>query len=348
MLPQSWDIDKPFVDFDLQIKRLIRRGLSMNPAEEEEALKLIKAHGYYQLVNGYGKPFELSASNGEKCYKEGTKFSDIYSQFYLDHELGRILFQYMLDIEEHFKNAIAYTVSKYFGVNNYWKNDEVNPLRDINSYLDMSFYPNQPTAILDELHELSLTETKNPTAYYREHSNHIPPWILFMNVTLGTINRYYQILPTKMKIEVINEMLPEKMVRNNFADGNKGRHIFFNGFELMREFRNCVAHGSRFYSHRSKSYPLSMQLRKKVQYRELYSNSEHSSGTGERDLYALLIWLVLCSQDDLVAKSMVSDINSFFSNTLTNFPSAKEPFFNECHLPEDFIARLNYLIEAIY
>lgn len=348
LMPQSWDLDKPFVDYSLQIKRLRRRGVIIGAGEEEAVISLIKAHGYYDLINGYGTQFEHEKGNGEKHYKEETTFQDIYSQFYLDHELGKILFNYILDIEEHFKNTVAYSVSKHFGVYNYWREDENDVFPEITSYLDKSFYPGKQTDILNDLHSLSLNEKKNPTAHYRKNYNHIPPWILFMNVTLGTMNRYYEILPTELKAEIITEMLAPKLTSENFGNGKKHRSFFFSGIELMREFRNCIAHGSRIYAYQCRGETLPKRLKNVCNCQGLYSSKEFRTGIGQKDLYALLIWLVITSQDAITATTMIEELYDFLKSKPNSFSKQRQIFFNGSHLPVNFASRLRDLANSVF
>lgn len=321
----------------------------MSETEKIEALKLIKSHGYYQLINGYGKQFEASDLSGEKHYKPDTEFQDIFAQYILDHRLGEILFQAILHVEEYFKNILSYSVSKHFGVNNYYKNDQLNQFPKIESYLAPSFYPvRQPHKILNELHDLSLKENKYPTGWYRKHKNHIPPWILFMNTTLGTINQYYKILPPKIKDEIIIELLPKSFTIRNFRSDEKRKKFFWNGLELMREFRNCIAHGSRMYSFRSRSFALPNSLLRITQTSNLYTNVEYSSGIGRKDLFACMIWIVINSQDLTEATSFIKSLDSFFTIDVSGFPKASQQFWNESHLPANFLTRLSQLAHNIY
>lgn len=321
----------------------------MTKQEEAAALKLIKAHGYYQLINGYGKQFEETDSNGEKHYRAGTNFNDIFSQYMLDHELGRIVFQAILEIEEHFKNIIAYTVSKHFGINNYLASDEQNSFPDIRSYLDFSFYPpRMPHQILMDLHQLSLTETKAPTGWYRVHKNHIPPWILFMNATLGTINQYYKILPPDLKSEIVAEMLPPAFSSTAFRSPQKRKKFFWCGLELMRDFRNCIAHGSRMYSFRSKLVSLPSTMPRISKTEQLFSKQEYSSGIGVNDLFSCMIWIVVTSQDFVAADSFIRSVEDFRKRSLGNFPKVAEYFWSESKLPNNFVDRLRQLSINIF
>lgn len=357
LLSQSLDFDKPFISNKLQVDRLIRRGVSMDSRERPIVEQLIKEHGYYQIINSYGAPFETEKST-EKNYTDNVSFSDIYSQFYLDRKLSRLLFNYILDIEEHFSNVIAYHVAEHFGVNNYLTSDENNNFPTVKSYLDESFYPNTNKGILTILNNTALKETKNPTSWYRKNNNHIPPWILFMNVTLGDKNRYYRILPTNIKAEIIDDMFPLNFSESKFSEVNKstkkrnasGHQLratyFFKGIELMRNFRNCIAHSSRVYAYKigkQKELPNSTKYLSGME-SKLFNSKEYFKGVGGTDLFALFIWIIICSPTKDIGNDFIRSLIEFNDSIVE---TALPIFLKESNLPNNYIARLKMLLENL-
>ena len=356
-MSKSLSLDKPFLSNNSQIERLIRRGISITDEEKPIVESLIKEHGYYQIINSYGAPFEIKGKN-EKTYKENVSFSDIYGQFYLDRKLGRIILNYILDIEEHFSNVVAYHVSDNFGVNNYLTDDPKNKFKEIKSYLDESYYPNSGNSVLKDLNEIALTEQKNPTSWYRNKNNHIPPWILLMNTTLGTTTRYYKILPSNVKASIIDDMLPKNFSSDDFDRVNKqtkkrnapGSQLraqyFFLGIELMRNFRNCTAHSSRVYAYKinfRNKLPASTKYLSNMK-SKLFSAQEYYNGVGGNDLFALFIWIIICSPNKNIAKDFINSITTFHRSIVED---ALPIFLQESSLPENYLERLEQLMESL-
>ena len=61
-------IEKPFKTVDEQISLLKERRL--NFINLPAARQLLKEYGYYEIVNGYKKPFLKNPNNNEDCFEE--------------------------------------------------------------------------------------------------------------------------------------------------------------------------------------------------------------------------------------------------------------------------------------
>ncbi|MCT3251168.1 Abi family protein [Lactiplantibacillus plantarum] len=360
LLTQSHIFDKPFVDFDFQIKRLKDRGLNIINADIPQITSIIRQHGYYQIINGYGALFE-ETNTQHKHYVAGTTFEDIYVQFNIDRQLGQLLLTYLLNIEEHFANILSYSTAKHFDVNNFYKDDSKNPDSNVPSYLDYHHFSNQPIQVLKDLHDLSLECNAAPTKWYIENKNHVPSWILFMNAELGTLNRYYKICPTSIKKEVADELLPPVYSLNNIQNFSKGKKtsswknaanssrgkIMYKGLEIMREFRNCIAHNSRILAYKSNTnLPTDFRNILLIESAKLYTNQEYYNGTGKNDLFALFMWILICqpSIDDRLL--FLDNIHEFFygSNINTNTMNV---FIQGTKLPSNFFSRLKTLSNSL-
>lgn len=67
--------NKPFLDYKAQIRRLTEKGISCNTPEEK---KILIRKGYFNLINGYKKPFVMSKNNGEHSYITNTSVDKLY------------------------------------------------------------------------------------------------------------------------------------------------------------------------------------------------------------------------------------------------------------------------------
>ena len=48
---------KPFLTYDQQIDKLIKKGLTVN--DKDHAIELLKNNSYFSLISGYKEPFKL-------------------------------------------------------------------------------------------------------------------------------------------------------------------------------------------------------------------------------------------------------------------------------------------------
>lgn len=111
--------DKPFKTYDELIEILNSRGLVIITPEDKNYAKTVLAkEGYYNLINGYNKLF-LDASAEENKYLEGTTLQEIHALYQFDRVLRDIFFRYILRVETHIKNLIAYYFPMQYGHNNY-------------------------------------------------------------------------------------------------------------------------------------------------------------------------------------------------------------------------------------
>lgn len=352
--------DKPFTNYNFQLQRLKSRGMIIPSSTENETINRIRSHGYYQVINGYGDQFEVnSILDNEKRYAPDSTFNNVYNLFSLDRQLGKLIFPFILDIEEHFTNEIAYTVAKHFDVNNYYKDDADNRFPEVKSYLDVSRYPNAKTSVLKELHELSTTTKKYPTVWYRKNKNHIPPWILFMNADLGTMNQLFKILPSNLKNEINAELLPNNFNNKNLAiylknisveERNraiieKTNSLMFLGMELMRTFRNSIAHNSRTLGFHSE-FKLPTILKNATKTWNLYTAEEYSTlNIGKNDIYALIIWIVLLQNSKKEALHFLNQLRTFFKKEQNQNQMNK--FMMSNNIPVDFYKRLTTFINNL-
>lgn len=340
LLSQNVDFEKPFLDIEQQLLRLKRRNLLIS--NDTATISALKQYSYYQIINGYGEPFEVK-ENHEKKYVDGTTFKDIYAQFLYDKRISEILLPVMLDIERHFKTYLSYTVAEHFDVNPYLTDDPLNNYPEVLSYLDPSRYPSN--AIKKNISKIAkiVHTDKNPTAWYREHSNHIPPWILLSNATFGEINRYFQELPSDLKLEIADEMFPNNL--GSLVDNQK-LNTLFNMLEILREFRNCIAHGAKFSSFKDEKHDLTKKIKNcfNLNSSDLYTNEEYRNSLGRNDFFSLLIAIIILYPDVGYAKAIIKRIESFVSQMDNRSKSA---FLSISNLPDNFLTRLKNLADKV-
>lgn len=84
-----------------QIQILKGRGMIFD-FEDTKDKEILLDIGYYRL-GFYWKPFEIDK---EHNFKDGTKFSDVITLYYLDVDLRNILNKYLTRLEINFQNEV--------------------------------------------------------------------------------------------------------------------------------------------------------------------------------------------------------------------------------------------------
>ena len=327
--------DKPYLSISEQINHLQQRGLLID--NEMNATKHLLTIGYYPLINGYGKPY----TNANNKFIQGVTFEQILSQYQIDQRLKQFLFQEIINCENRLKTLLGYFISNEFGV---WDED----VTDLNrlSYLHQSHYANnnQKNNVLKKLIKTKREISNNPTKYYRDSKNHIPPWILFSNCSMWEINNLFRILQPQHKNKVANEIFNPAIFNN---DDFKLK-LINDSYELLREFRNCVAHGSRLYSYKSKA-ALPLKAVETLFGPGLTSATEHNKGLARNDLFALILTIIIFSPEMDASIRLITGIESIkvsFNDekSLLN-PSPFSKFLEFSNLPTNFVERLTIGIQ---
>lgn len=223
---------KPFRTWDQQIERL-KTKYDLKIEDDNFARRALSSMSYYDLVNGYSECFMKDGK-----YTEAIFIEYLYSFYHFDRTFQNALFQYSIYIENFFKTALSYVVAESFGI--YQK-----------EYLNQKNYVNpknqkrrrKRTQLLEKLHKTYNPENKyldNPTKHYVETKNHVPPWILFKNVSFSNAIDLYSFLKSKEKYKV----------RNIVSPGVEAE-AFKNSLTVVRKYRNAIAHNLKFVTYRS-------------------------------------------------------------------------------------------------
>ena len=109
---------KNFKTLDEQIEILRNKGMTIN--DETFAKKVLLRENYF-FLNGYR---HLFMEEGDKHFKKGTTFEEMYSLFLFDRSFRNVLFKYILVIENNLKSIISYQLSKKYG---YKESDYLKP-----------------------------------------------------------------------------------------------------------------------------------------------------------------------------------------------------------------------------
>lgn len=328
--------DKPACSFEEQIQILRDRNLIIN--NEQYAKWCFSNYGYYSLINGYSKPFLKDIDN--EIYKDDILFERIVQQYKFDRDIKSITFQRIIDCENHLKTVLGNVIAESFGVYDKLP-DDAGYVEGQQSYL---FHENfvrkqQLGKLIAGIRKTRNTISQNPTKYYREQKNHIPPWILFRNISLWDAKTLYQVLKRTEKTLCTPSLFP---YQNLFSEEEISKSIV-DSYELLREFRNNMAHGSRAFAKKSKA-SLNLKAIEKILGPDIVDPSKHAKGYGRNDLFAFLLTIIIFSNEPEVLLSMFIDLENLTKKYIEidnayGF-SSYEDFLSHSSLPNDYLEKL--------
>lgn len=223
--------DKPFLTFDEQIALLKHRGLQI--LDEDFAKSALSTLSYYDLINRYKSYF----TDGHDNFISDVSIEQLYELYLFDKDIQALVIKYSTLVENIFKTKLSYVLSEDFGVS-------------IDKYLNASNYVSYTSNSSISFTDIQLEITKyiqsdhikNPSKYYKIHHNHIPPWILLKNVSLGNSINLFKLLSADAKHHATNLIIQE----NKPYDQKVG--FIECSMDMIRSFRNSAAHNLNFTS----------------------------------------------------------------------------------------------------
>ncbi len=349
------------------VDNLMQKNLSIE--SKRLAIELLKSRGYYNLVNRYKHEFYTDNNR----YQEHTSIMDLYLFHRMEDDLRNILFRFTINFEQRFKEAMAYILSKNYGI---YEADYLDPLRYRKNKR------NKAISIMGEICDIAFHSSNNPTQYYRKNYDSIPPWIVLSNTTLGQARMWFLIFPAKLTDYVVSQLLPihdffspsdedslyefkaslisyeeletiktdseyDKIIRERF---NLYIDLFKSMLNIIHTFRNNLAHGNRLI-HFTTKRPLNIRPLRKFANTNVFTDEEYyKKQLSKNDLFAFMVSLMILldKYDSLYLLDQLKswkERNSKDPKTEVSF----KKFISSCNLPIDFIERLSYIsTERVY
>lgn len=190
-------------------------------------------------------------------FTDGTSLTDLVQIRFMEDRIKSIFLKQILMIEKTFKSTLSYYISEHFGVDS-------NP----GGYLTKNNYTGTRESVVKKTMK-TLRNVRDghvnkpqgvPIVHYRENHNHIPPWILIDELTLGETIYWYKCLDNQGKSSISHEMLHLPIDLSN----SKQLELFQSVIDILREFRNFFAHNS-VLSHMKSKRELNLRLLGSIQ-----------------------------------------------------------------------------------
>ena len=229
-------VKKEFKTYEEQLMILESRGLVIKP--KDQSLEILRKTNYYNLINGYKKPF-LKVGAGDEKFIEGSSLLEIYSLYKFDRNIRNIYLEEVLKIEGMIKSAIAYSFSKEYGYE-----DKIYLNR--NNFEDANGYENaEINDLISKLMRL-IWRQDNVQPYikhYREEHKYVPLWVLVNSMTFGDISKFYSYMKVKDRVNVSKEL----SINTTVLHGDLNTYL-----KMIGVYRNILAHDERFYEYQKK------------------------------------------------------------------------------------------------
>lgn len=278
-------IEKPFINVDEQVQKLIKRGLTIDSIDE--AKNFLLKTTYYDVINGYKETFlEPKSREGEEdVFIPNTKFDDLLKLYELDNKMRQIALMVLLDIECNFYSALSYCISEKYGEKqaDYLKKENYKEGK-IQSFNRKSEREN----LLRKINKKIATADEQPLKYYKDKYSNVPPWILVKALTFGELLVLYKLSSAEIKSNVIKILIGNEP---NEAD----KEFFLKSMELFNKFRNRAAHGGRMYN-----FNTNIQLPFRDSQYSVFgiTKENYNKGVGKSDFAAFIIALINLHQND--------------------------------------------------
>ena len=292
-------IDKPFKTYHEQIKLIRSKNIIVN--DEQFAERILKNLSYYTLINGYKKTF--MSSNESDSFIDGTSIEILYTIHLLDNDLNSLIFKYILYIERSLKTKIAYLIGRNYGVCTH--NDPVYQLIQTD-YLSEKNYSNRHRSRSNILRDLNAAivncRSNSTTSYYRATKDHVPPWILVNDISFGLTITWYSILSAKDKSEICNELLPYPALSIE-----EKKEFLKISLDLLRKYRNGIAHGNKTFSHVI-NIQLPSNILLKILGTEILPKQEYRKGIGKNNLASIILLVMILVDDNYILRRFQNDL----------------------------------------
>lgn len=326
------EYDKPFKNLDEQLNILEYRGLKIH--DREAAKKILMTYSYYDLINGYKDIFMP-----QDTFKPETNLTDIVFFSYIDKGIQSLIMRYSLIAETKFKNHIAYILSKNLGVHQDEYLDPKHFKKKINNDVYFSKIKRKLKNQLD-----GGKYSYYPTKYYAHNHNHVPPWILFKNIALGTAINLFKLCNSKNKAEIAGMLLPQPTI-----DTKEKIEFISVAMNEIRYFRNCTAHNLNFIKCRTEH-----NIPRETLYKLLPKGVVHrDNGKGcikdrysIRGAFGIILSLYVLIQDDFICDGMILGFVAALKPIDEYIESLFQEYLKIADIPLDIKQRLEKLLST--
>lgn len=226
-----WPLSKNFLTYQEQLDYLKNiKGINCSTKND---LSILCRIGYFNLINGYKKPFTIGKKENNHQYAPNTCLNELYQLKNFDDNLRIHLLKYITKIEEEIRTITGYRF------------DEINNHGQINWYEISAFSPNHDTQNVMKFISNAFQQIEKSRQLYIKHyfdtHKQIPTWILVKTINFSTFINLLQL----SKIEVKDTICKlYGLVHENNLSNYK---LLISSLHWLRKVRNACAHNERIF-----------------------------------------------------------------------------------------------------
>jgi len=315
--------NKPFKSFDDQLDYL-ENHYKLYIEDKELAKNVLKTISYYDLINGYKELFVK-----DSIFVKEVTFNTIYALSNLDKSFQAILLKFSVYVERKFKNILAHIIAREFTVFEKQYLLESNYEKPIETKRIRKFY--QTFQNIRDIYESNSVEM--PTAHYLKKHNHIPPWILFKNVSFSSVIDLAFYLPKELKLELAKECIAAPIRDDYLLD------FMSSSLRLVRMFRNVIAHNSKFINFNTGRTEIIVKNVSHCYHH--FTNNQLGWRCRGNDRYSMFLCLIILLHEPTVLLNIYQDFYTLVEKYSIDDNNLKllNQYLDLIGFPKDFIHR---------
>lgn len=314
---------KPYQDIDTLIKTLKDRGLVI--PDDNRAKVILRTYSYYDLVNGYK---DILMPND--IFPKGVTIEYLRDFYMLDKQIQSLCMKYSLILETSLKYCISDILANKYGVH---QDDYLDSRNFRSSFKRLEFEHVKIEVLKNSIPK----KAHQPTKHYIEHHNHIPPWILFKNISLGASINLFKLLKQEDKSSVVKLMIPCKDLTIS-----ERINLLITSLDGIRLFRNAGAHNLNFVNSKFK-YSLPLPALQKLLPDYLFNKANSKAKISNRESISGIYGVILCFlsliQDKATKRSLAYE---FKRSLFTPYDAYDNAIRQVLHGPYKTLARIPY------
>lgn len=317
-------LDKPFLTFEQQITKLINEK-NLTISNRNYALEVLSSISYFDLINGYKNLYQTNNQ-----FISGMTIEQLFTTHVLNKNIQGAIIKYASYVENSFKTILSYVIAQ-----------NISEIETV--YLDPHKYRRARNIIerqnftrtLNEISDFCNNTTETPTSHYRDTKDHIPPWILFKNISFSSATDIYKALKKEDKEKLFTYF---RLMSFSGLDYNKLSAIMPTALRIARKFRNKAAHNLNFMDYR---LPLNNNVN--IIFSGTLLHSDEMDKTFN-DIWALILSIILLLNNRYIEYSFLSEISSY----LQSYGKDMETLYcNITGIPIDYLERFKLYIDTL-
>lgn len=251
------DFAKRSLTFELQLQRLIDRGLLVS--NKEKAISYLSHINYYRLGTYW---WSFVDDNTNNAFKPNTTFEQVLNLYIFDRELRLLLLDAIERIEVSLRTQWAFHLSNRFGSHAHLDKSVFTGKFDHQGFINN---------LQKEIQRTSDKNIKNQAYKYKELTP--ATWIVCEVMSFGWLSRSY-------------DAIGRRAIRSDISDSYKLKEVVLSSFlHHITTVRNICAHHSRLWN---REFTFTMKLPTNGQTELL--QSLHSGNT--KQLYNTLVMCI--------------------------------------------------------